>query len=273
VQLTVLRNATALGVVKNFEQAIAAATGDLVALCDQDDVWLPGRIDRLVREFIERPELVLVNSNAALLEEDGERTGYSLFDALEVTEATKQAINSGRAFRELLHRNVVTGATAMIARPLATIAAPFPPLWVHDEWLAIIGAATAEIHLVDEQLTLYRQHSANQIGARKLSLRGKVRKLREPRDERNRNLGARATVLLERLIELSDHVPPAAIFDAQAYLKHQAFRRALPKARWKRVVPILLHAAIHDYSRYGQGRSDMLRDLAQPVDPTGAVSR
>jgi glycosyltransferase involved in cell wall biosynthesis len=272
VQLVVLQNATALGVVKNFEQAITATTGELVALCDQDDVWLPGRVGRLVREFADRPDLVLVHSNAALIEEDGARTGYSLFEALEVTEATKRAINSGRAFRELLHRNVVTGATAMIVRPLATVAAPFPQLWVHDEWLAMIGAATADIGLVDEQLTLYRQHTANQIGARKLSLREKIQKLREPRDERNRNLGARATVLLERLIELSDEVPPAAIFDAQAYLKHQAFRRALPKARWRRVVPVLLHGAIHDYSRYGRGRIDMVRDLTQPVDPTGAVS-
>jgi glycosyltransferase involved in cell wall biosynthesis len=265
VRLVVLENDQALGVVKNFEQAIGATTGDLVALCDQDDVWLTDRIERLVGEFAARPDLVLVHSNARLIEETGEPLGYSLFDALEVTDATKHAINSGRAFRELLHRNVVTGATAMISRPLATLAMPFPPLWVHDEWLAILGAATAEIALVDEQLTEYRQHGGNSIGAKRLSWRDKVRLLREPRDERNRNLAARGAVLLERLLELQSDVSPAAIFDAQAYLKHQAFRRALPKARWRRVVPVLLHGAIHDYARYGQGRLDMVRDIAQPA--------
>jgi hypothetical protein len=267
----VLRNAPPLGVVKNFEQAIEATTGDLVALCDQDDVWRPHRIERLVAEFARHPELVLVHSNATLIEESGEPIGQSLFEALEVSDATKRAIRTGRAFRELLHRNVVTGATVMIRRSLADVAAPFPPLWVHDEWLAVVGAAASDIGLVDEQLILYRQHSANQIGAKRPTVRDKIRMLREPRDERNRNLAARATVLLDRLLQLSDEVSPAAIFDAQAYLKHQAFRRALPRAHWRRVLPVLLHGAIHDYARYGQGRIDMVRDIAQPVDPAERI--
>jgi glycosyltransferase involved in cell wall biosynthesis len=266
VVLRVMQNPVALGVVKNFEQAAGACTGDVIALCDQDDIWSPRHIERLVQEFVGRPQLLLVHSNAALIEEDGTPMDLSLFDALEISNTTKRAINTGRGFRELLHRNVVTGATTMVRRELVAIAAPFPELWIHDEWLAMVAGAIGDFGLVDEELLSYRQHPGNHIGAVKLSLRGKISKLREPRAERNRNLAARAGVLLERLTEMSDRVSPACIFDAQANLKHQAFRRSLPAPRWRRVVPVLVHGAILDYSRYGRGGVDMLRDIVQPAD-------
>jgi glycosyltransferase involved in cell wall biosynthesis len=46
VRLVVMENRPALGVAANFAQAIAACTGDLVALSDQDDRWAPERLER-----------------------------------------------------------------------------------------------------------------------------------------------------------------------------------------------------------------------------------
>ncbi len=43
----VFRNPQNLGYIRNFEQAIAQCTGDLVFLCDQDDVWDPHKIEKL----------------------------------------------------------------------------------------------------------------------------------------------------------------------------------------------------------------------------------
>ena len=55
--LVVRRNTVALGVTANFEQALLAASGDLIALSDQDDVWHPERVERAVAEFAARPGL------------------------------------------------------------------------------------------------------------------------------------------------------------------------------------------------------------------------
>ena len=44
-------NPTNLGSTKNFAQAIALCRGDIIALCDQDDVWHPAKLERLASVF------------------------------------------------------------------------------------------------------------------------------------------------------------------------------------------------------------------------------
>ena len=116
--LVVLRNPTALGVTANFEQALRAASGDLVVLADQDDVWRPDRIARALREFTARPEVELVASDARLVDGSGAALGSTLFDTLGVDAALLGRFRSDGSFDELLRRNVVTGATMAIARRL-----------------------------------------------------------------------------------------------------------------------------------------------------------
>ncbi|MCE4526993.1 glycosyltransferase, partial [Escherichia coli] len=38
-------------VKKNFEEAIRLATGEFIFLSDQDDIWLPGRVEECLAEF------------------------------------------------------------------------------------------------------------------------------------------------------------------------------------------------------------------------------
>jgi glycosyltransferase involved in cell wall biosynthesis len=265
VHLRVIENAAPLGVARNFEQALGACAGDFIALCDQDDIWHPRRLERLMQAFAGRPEVLLVHSDAALVAEDGSSLGMTLFDALEVTQSEKAEIHSGHGFDTLLRRNLVTGATTMVRAELVTRAAPFPASWIHDEWMAIIAAASARFDLVNESLTDYRQHGGNQIGARKLSLRDKIRKLREPRLERNTHLVARAIALVSTLEELGASVPLESLEKARLKLAHEELRFDLPAHRVQRIIPILREGRSGKYSRYSRGRADMVRDLLQPA--------
>ncbi|MEO6944930.1 MAG: glycosyltransferase family 2 protein [Lacisediminihabitans sp.] len=265
VRLTVIENAAPLGVARNFEQALGECTGDFIALCDQDDIWHPGRLERLVQEFAGRPEVLLVHSDAALVAEDGSALGLTLFDALEVTPSEKAEIHSGHGFDTLLRRNLVTGATTMVRAELVRRATPFPESWIHDEWMAMIAAASARFDLVDEPLTDYRQHGGNQIGARKLNVRDKIRKLREPRLERNTQLVARASALVSALEALGDTVPSEVLEKSRHKLEHEGVRFNLPTHRMQRIVPILREGRGGKYLRYSRGRIDMLRDLLQPA--------
>lgn len=265
IGLTVLRNAPPLGITGNFERAITSTTGELVVLCDQDDFWHPERIAIAAARFVAEPALTLLHGDARLVDRRGNPLGLTLFGALEVTEQERMEIHGGRAFRALMRRNLVTGATTMFRRTLLEKALPLPSSWVHDEWLGAIAAATGRVDFLDQPLVDYRQHGANQIGVSKLSLTGKLRKLREPRDGRNRRLLGNAVILCERLSNLGTDVSPETLAAADGKRHHEAARSALPAARISRVADVLRERRAGGYTDYGRGTADMVRDLVQPA--------
>lgn len=261
--LTVLRNDHALGVTANFQQASLACTGDLIALSDQDDLWVPDRLERMVAQFVSNSNLTLLHSDARLVDDNGTPLGGNLSEAIGFSTAEQRRIHSGHALDVLLRRNVVTGATTVFRRSLLESAVPFPPTWVHDEWLAMIAAITGRVDFLPEELTDYRQHASNQIGATKPTLGDKVSRVREPRAERNSRLLARAQSLEIRLGEISG-VSNRVRGSAEEKRRHEQARSALPKNRVLRIVPVLWHALRGGYSRFGRARYDILRDLLQP---------
>jgi glycosyltransferase involved in cell wall biosynthesis len=265
VALTVLHNPTPLGVSANFEQAALACSGELIALSDQDDAWHPDKLESIERVFAQRPDVALVHTDAQLVNEDRTPIGHSLLESLEVRASELQEIHSGHSFTTLVRRNLVTGATAVFRSSLLKSAAPFPELWVHDEWLGVIAAATATTELIEQELIDYRQHETNQIGARKLSFVEKLRKLREPRQERNENLVARARILTDRLELLGPAIAPARLRLARGKLAHERSRLALPSPRFLRVWPVLGAALSGRYRCYSLGLRDVVRDIAQPA--------
>lgn len=262
VMLRVLRNDPARGVAANFEQAILACRSEFVALSDQDDVWMPHRLATALAVFEARPALELVHSDAGLIDERGEPLEVTLFRALEIGQAEVAAIHDGRARDLLMRRNIVTGATVMLRRELAVAAAPFPNAWLHDEWLAIVAAARGGIDVVADPLIGYRQHGANEVGAAKLSVVGKFRRMTEPGSSRSERLLARASQLADRAPDLM----PALVPSALDKLAHERMRSALPGFRPARLGPVLKELGTGRYRRFGRGATDAVRDLLQPLE-------
>lgn len=262
-ELVVLRNDPALGVTKNFEQAITHCTGELVALCDQDDVWHPRRIERLAAQFAE-PAVQLVFSNARQVDDNGHYLGHDLFEAMGMSPGERELVEQGEAYRQFMRRNLATGATVMFRRSLFDLAAPFPGAWLHDEWLAVIAAAYDGVRMLDEPLTDYRQHDANQVGMSKMNLSRKFGMFRQPRTDRNRRLFLRAQALAPRLAQLDD-VRPEYHDMAREKLAFEEARQAYPEARLLRAAPILRQLLRGRYGVYGTGLKDAVRNLLQPV--------
>ncbi len=265
VALRVLRNEAPLGVTANFEQALSACTGDLIALSDQDDVWHPDRLHRIVTVFRNRPDLQLVHTDARLVDADGHPLGTTLLNTLGVSPSDRRAVHSGRAIDALLRRNIVTGATMVLRRGLVERARPFPASWVHDEWLAVVAAASGEMDLLDDALVDYRQHEGNQIGASSLDLGGRLGRLTASRRARNARLLARAIALQERVRTFEPTPTAETLRKIDAKLAHERMRSGLPAARARRVRPVLRALRAGDYTRFGLGPQDVLRDLVQPV--------
>lgn len=265
VALRVLRHPTPLGVTANFEYALASCTGDLLALCDQDDLWQPGRLARMVAEFTCRPELQLLHTDARLVDANGETLGLTLLDTLGVSAADRASVHAGQAINAYLRRNIVTGATMMVRRELVERSRPFPSAWVHDEWMAMVAAATGVVDLIEEPLIDYRQHGAQQIGASTLDAAGKRARLLAPRTERNARLLTRAEVLSERAPRLRPAVTSQILEAIAAKVAHEQMRSALPAQRIRRIAPIVHGWRRGCYASYGLGIQDVLRDLLQPL--------
>lgn len=265
LDLRVLQNSASLRVTKNFEQAVGACTGELIALSDQDDVWHPDKLARAAAEFERRPDLLLLHTNARLVDDRGASLGASLFHALEVQPFELAWIHGGRAFDVFLRRNLVTGATAVFRRSLLHAAAPFPAEWLHDEWMAIIAAAVGRVDVLEEALIDYRQHDSNQIGARRDSFSDKVRKALAPRGSTHQTRVSKAELLLERLQSIRDQVGPDTILKLRDKLEHQRFRAALPVSRLARCLPVLREAMTGRYDKFGRGVRGVVRDLFESV--------
>lgn len=268
-ELVVLRNDPALRVTKNFEQALRRASGDLVALCDQDDLWHPARIERLVAKF-DDPAVLFVFSNARQVGAEGEYLGHDLFEAIAMSPGERGLVDEGRVFEQFMRRNLATGATVMLRRSLVDVATPFPETWLHDEWLAVVAAAFEGVRMHDEVLTDYRQHGNNQVGMTKIGLGRKFAMFAQPRTERNRRLFLRAQALDQRIDDLVSPIDGAKVDAKHREMAHQKYRfeqarQAYPEARLMRVAPIVKQLRQGNYGRYGTGLKDAVRNLLQPA--------
>ena len=160
------RNESPLGIVKNFQRALSLARGDYVALADQDDVWLPGKIEALagalslVEDEVGAGTPILVHTDLRLVAANGELIAPSFFRAQGIRTVHPSPL------AELSVQNYVTGCASMVNRALLSIALPFPEdALMHDWWLALVAASCGEVKTLDEATIEYRQHSKNAVGA------------------------------------------------------------------------------------------------------------
>lgn len=262
IAVDVQRNPDNLGYVLNFETAFQCAGTDVIFVCDQDDVWDPEKLAVMHERFEADPDLLLLHSDARLVDARLGDLGCSLFDALELGPDELQRVHDGGGFDVLLRRSIVTGATMAFRRSLLAYAVPFGDGWIHDEWLAIMAAAIGKIDVVERKLIDYRQHDANQLGMRRRTLDVKVREMGLSRAQLLRNDARRMESLLERLRLSPIAVARRTPARVQDKLEHTLVRMHITDStRIKRISPILREAASGRYRRYGAGIRSMLRDL------------
>lgn len=144
-----------LGPVYNLERALRAARGDYVFLCDQDDIWLPGKVVACL-EALRHSDLVL--HDAVLL-----RSGAD--GNTEVSPDAERLFN----IRKPRHgvwpntwKNCYTGCCMAMRRRVLDAALPFPQaLPMHDQWVGLVAEAMFPVAFLPVPLLAYRQHAGN----------------------------------------------------------------------------------------------------------------
>ena len=148
-----------LGSNKNFEFLLRQVESKFYMLSDQDDVWLPEKIEKTIQKQKE--------------------TGADLvFGDLEVVNEKLETIYPSFGDFMLLNSkvnylyNVVTGCTILSTKEFIEKILPFPTdskYLIHDHWIGIVIALNGKLAYMPEKYIKYRQHGNNQVGTNKIS--------------------------------------------------------------------------------------------------------
>jgi glycosyltransferase involved in cell wall biosynthesis len=245
-----------LGFVANFERAIQLCNGDLIALSDQDDSWYPERLERSEQEFAEHPEVGLVFSDADLIDDQGQLTGTRLWPNFGFVGELKQRLLAGD-YTVLTRRRFVTGATIMFRSRLRENCLPFGSGWLHDEWLAPVAAAVADLLPIDAPLIHYRKHASQQVGLSPQP--GLWERHRRHWGELSRQIGMLEEMCSRLSQQPLSHRGEILYSRYQTLLRFARFRFTLPRRRLRRVGPMLRQYA--SYAACGSGVLSMATDL------------
>jgi len=148
--LKIYRNKTNLGYIKNFEKAISLCTGSFIAPCDQDDIWLPEKIEKLVNFCQDK---LLVYCDAELIDPTGQQLQQKVSDVVNPVRSAEPV--------KLLFNNCTPGHTILFHQQLVKSALPFPDNVYHDWWLMYTAATLGKVGYLPFTLVQYRQHPAN----------------------------------------------------------------------------------------------------------------
>lgn len=148
-----------LGLVKNIEYMLTNSDADLIFFSDQDDVWLPNKIEVFLQNYEFDNKVKLVHSNCYVTDVNLRIQSKFLNDK----------IASNRKFENSYFHYFVQGASTMISRKLKEKILPFPnDVYIHDRYFHIMAELFGERTYISTPTMLYRQHENNLIGTSSL---------------------------------------------------------------------------------------------------------
>jgi len=259
-------NRSRLRATRNFERALSLCRGDIIFLADQDDLWLPNKIETLLRVFAEHPATGAVFSDGLVVDSRLDPLGYGLWESLGFNRAEQRRVRSGRAVEVFLRHVVAAGTTLAFRSDYRRLALPFPDLRsCHDAFIAFVIAAVAGIRIIEQPLIHYRLHGENLIGIRKLGLRQQLEKAREQIAYDAFSYAATffATARERFAAQTEAHLRPSKqtleLIDEK--ILHSQRRATMPESLARRLPDILREAVSGRYGRYSYGIKSIAQDV------------
>jgi hypothetical protein len=256
-------NSKRMGPTKNFEQAIQCCEGDIIVLSDQDDIWKPSKLEKLVSAFDRDSEAVFVFSDAEMGTEEGEQTGRTLWDSLKARRFLNQS-HKLKLLNILLKRNIVTGATMAFRASFRNAVVPIPPEWMHDYWIVLLGSVFHSGVSVPEALMIYRQHSNQVCGWGKRTFRQVIQESLDTTSESCSSKVTQYQKLVDRirLVSQTTPCPGNQMRLVEEKLKHLRQRCAIRSSDGpSRVAHVLKEALSGRYTRCSGSWHSIVRDL------------
>lgn len=148
-RIVLLKNNRFKSPIFNLENALKHVRGKFIFLADQDDIWIPNRIERVKEHLF---DYGLVVNDCSIVSEDLKVLHDSYF----------KIRGSGPGFLKNLYKNTYLGCCIALRRDVLQFALPFPEqIPMHDMWLGLITETKSKVLFLNEVLVKYRRHSNN----------------------------------------------------------------------------------------------------------------
>lgn len=136
-------------IVKNFENALNASKGNYIFLSDQDDIWIDGKVKKMMAhlihsDFVMSDGIIILNN--------------SISNKKTIYEITKPSLGIIRN----IYKNSFTGCCIAFNRKILNYSLPFPEnIPMHDWWIGLIAMNYGSIEIIKDPLIYYRRHGMN----------------------------------------------------------------------------------------------------------------
>ena len=153
VRIKIYPNNTFYSPILNFENALNKASGDLIFISDQDDIWEDNKI-AVISQLLQQYDLVV--SDCSIIDSEGRLTNDSFFKIRK----------SGKGLLKNLYKNSYLGCCMAFNKRILRKAMPFPKsLPMHDMWIGLISELYGKSFFCDATLIKYRRHSDSVTGS------------------------------------------------------------------------------------------------------------
>lgn len=169
-RLRVYTNPVNLGVRRNFERALSLCAGRFIAPCDQDDIWLPEKLQALLDTMGEH---AAAYCDSEIIDEQGASVHKPMSSRCNMLSTDDPAVFAAA--------NCVSGHAMLFRRELIARALPVPDCFYYDWWLAAVAACSGGVVYCDRKLVSYRFHESNVTNVLRARPSGRSQGRREAR--------------------------------------------------------------------------------------------
>ena len=251
------KNASPLGVAGNFEKALSLTSGEIIFLCDQDDVWLPEKVDTLACALLNDPAVDGVFCDSSIVDENLLPQNRTLWQLRKFSDPMQKKVNRNRSLSVFLQRVTCSSHNIAFKRRALEYLLPFPELhpFYPDTFIALSIAAHSQWRAVPQQLTLYRLHNSNESVPQSSAFASGVR-------ARSNRAALRNALLAETIIERAQaKLPPEVCCQLQKFALFHQKRDRYSKNFLLRTLQVLIQAIKLNYWRFANN----LRTIAADV--------
>lgn len=147
-EVQIHQNEKNLGCSMNFGKALSMCSGDIIFLSDQDDIWFPEKIERVLQVFKENKETLVVINDAEITDENLQPSGLS---------QAGQICNSG-----LTTDQVINGCFSAVSSKFLPILLPIETNEpAYDRYLHFLALSMNARIYIEDILQYYRRHGDN----------------------------------------------------------------------------------------------------------------
>jgi hypothetical protein len=152
-RIILLRNICNIGINRSFERAISVASGEIIFLSDQDDLWHENKVFNVLSSFAEAPDVTLILSDAEIIDEVGSKRGYTYF---EIRGKFVPGVMAN------IWKSKFLGCAMAFRSSLCQHFLPFPfSIPGHDMWIGVVNEWYGKTRFIEEPLIFYRRHGGN----------------------------------------------------------------------------------------------------------------